>query len=124
MNTKSKKPHRYWTKENCQKEALKYNSRTEFKKNSIGAYDKARDNNWVNEICSHMTGGKKHNGYWTKDKCQIEALKYKSRSEFKKNSPSAFNSSKRNKWLNQMCSHMKLIGDKFRRLVYVYEFCD
>ena len=35
-----KKPNGYWTKTNCKKEALKYNSKTEFIKNASGAYDK------------------------------------------------------------------------------------
>jgi len=53
MNTKIRKPTGYWTKERCHDEALKYNTRNEFKKNST-SYQRAIANNWLNDICSHM----------------------------------------------------------------------
>ena len=58
MNSKEK-PKGYWTKERCQEEALKYESRLDFAKNSGGAYYKASKNNWLNDICSHMKSSKK-----------------------------------------------------------------
>jgi len=48
----------------------------------------------------------KPNGYWTKEKCHEESLKYKSREEFRKNHSSAYSASIRNKWLDEICSHM------------------
>ena len=44
----------HWTKENCQKEALKYNTRSLFEKGNLGAYTKARRQNWLDDICQHM----------------------------------------------------------------------
>ena len=44
----------HWTKENCQKEALKYNTRSLFEIGNLGAYTKARRQNWLDEICQHM----------------------------------------------------------------------
>lgn len=67
---------------------------------------------------------RKCRGYWTKEKCQIESLKYKKRSEFKSGSGGAYNFAKDNKFLDEICSHMKIIGNRFKRLVYVYEFSD
>ena len=46
---------------------------------------------------------------WTKEKCQIEALKFKSRIQFFKNSNNAYNASRRHKWIDSICSHSKLI---------------
>ncbi len=43
---------------------------------------------------------------WTKEKCQEEALKYSSRSEFSRGNGSAYAASNRNKWLDIICSHM------------------
>lgn len=43
-----------WTKEKCQEEALKYNSKHEFRENSNRAYIKSRICKWLPEICSHM----------------------------------------------------------------------
>ncbi len=44
----------YWTKERCLEEALKHKSRTEFSKNSKGAYGAAFKNGWLNECYAHM----------------------------------------------------------------------
>lgn len=62
--------------------------------------------------------------YWTKEKCIKEAKKYESRANFKKKSGGAYNSSIRCGWLDDVCKHMKIIGNKFNRLIYVYKFSD
>lgn len=49
------KPNGYWTKKRCHDEALKYDTRTDFQKKSASAYDKGHDNNWLDELCSHMS---------------------------------------------------------------------
>ena len=94
------KPMNYWTKEKCQEEAMKYNSKNEFSKYSKSAYGKASENKWIDEICLHMNIKiTKERGYWIKEKCQEEALKYKLKSEFRKYSRSAYEASWRNNWL-------------------------
>ena len=50
----SRKPAGYWSKERCQKEALKYDKRWGFGKSSRVAYEMARKNGWLDDICSHM----------------------------------------------------------------------
>ena len=89
-----------WSKENCKKEALLYNSRSEFYKKSSSAYSKSQEYKWLDEICSHMTQIRKPNGYWTKEKCQEESILYNSRSEFYKKSSIAYYYSCKNKWLD------------------------
>lgn len=44
---------------------------------------------------------------WTFEKCKEEALKCKTRTEFYKINNSAYNSSRNNGWLNEVCAHMK-----------------
>lgn len=61
---------------------------------------------------------------WTKEKCRIEALKYEFRSDFNKNSGSAYHASLKYKILDEICSHMKNIGHQYKRCIYVYEFLD
>ena len=39
-----------WTYEKCKDEALKYNSRSEFKKNASRAYVISRKNKWLDEL--------------------------------------------------------------------------
>jgi len=51
----TRKPQGHWdTKENLLEEALKYATRTTFQKGSKWAYEKARIQGWLDEICQHM----------------------------------------------------------------------
>lgn len=50
---------------------------------------------------------KKPNGYWSFDRCKIEALKYSQRSKFEKGCGSAYIAAMRKGWLDLICSHMK-----------------
>ena len=43
-----------WTFVNCKKESLIYKTRSTFCKKSNGAYNSARKNGWLDEICNHM----------------------------------------------------------------------
>ena len=95
-----------WTKEKCTDIAKKYNSKIEFSKNDLNAYNASRRNGWLEEICSHMKPLKLKN-YWTKEKCAEEALKYNTKSEFEKNSPSAYVNAGKFGWRDEICSHMK-----------------
>lgn len=71
-----------------------------------------------------MKEKRKAKNYWTKKRCIEEAKKHKSRSLFKKNAGGAYNCAKENKWLDEICSNMEIAGNRFKRLVYVYEFLD
>ncbi len=194
------KKHNYWTKEKCFEVALNCHSKFEFQKLFPSAYDKSLNNNWLNDVCSHMirignckrrciylsifsdkyayvgltynfnirkkshltdikspifnhiketnlipqfkqltdyvdvdlaskylenfyktyyegmgynmlniakTGGIGSNkSKYTKEMCRYEALKYKYRSDFSNKSSSFYNVSCKNKWMNDICSHM------------------
>ena len=56
---KLKSPRGYWTKERVLREASKYKLRSDFQKGSRGAYDRARDMGWLDEVCSHMKSKRK-----------------------------------------------------------------
>lgn len=49
---------------------------------------------------------RKPRNYWTYEKCKEESLKYDNRKDFKENSSSAYNTSLKNNWLNDICKHM------------------
>lgn len=66
----------------------------------------------------------KPSGYWTKERCQEEALKYISRKEFGENSGSAYKKACINKWIDEICIHMKIFGSLKTRCIYAYEFPD
>jgi hypothetical protein len=93
----------YWNLDKVREEALKFNSKVEFKDKSVNAYYSATRNGWLDDVCSHMVAGKKPNGYWTIDKVREEALKFSSRSEFKKKSSSAYSYALKNGWLDDVC---------------------
>jgi len=96
----------YWTYKKCKEEALKYKNKSSFNKKSRGAYSSASKNKWLNDICSHMIELQKPKGYWTFDKCQECASKVNNKKDFKLKSPTAYDVSRKNKWLNNICSHM------------------
>lgn len=101
-----------WTLELCKKEAKKYQTRTEWQKQSP-SYQTALKNGWLNECCKHMYTPKPYNFKWSLDNCIKEAKKYKTRTEFNKKSSGAYDAALRNKWLNKCCKHM-VSGNKLR----------
>ena len=67
---------------------------------------KYKNNNWniLNKSKTGATG--KKSTIWNYENCKNEALKYKYRKEFQTNNISAYLSSLKNKWLDDICSHM------------------
>jgi hypothetical protein len=53
------KPKGYWTKEHCADEAKRHTHRTEFLRNAAGAYEAAKRNGWLDDVCAHMTDQRK-----------------------------------------------------------------
>jgi hypothetical protein len=107
-----------WTDEELAQEALKYNTRSEFAKNSQGAYHTAYKRKILDKICSHM---KVVHRSWTNEELAQEALKYDTRSEFAKNSPNAYSVAHRRKILDKICLHMKTSGGSSTQEI---ELCD
>ncbi len=123
--TQTSIPSSYWTKELCAKEAKKYISRTDFMNGSSGAYSKAKKMGWGDEICSHMDVKKVPNGYWeNKERCAEEAKKYNTRKEFKNGCQKAYKTACTNGWMDDICKHMKRVGNGYNRYVYAIEFSD
>lgn len=106
-----RKPPNYWTKERCHEEALNYEVRKAFQIGSKSAYKAAYSKGWMSDICSHMKSPpkQKEKGYWTKERCANEALEYETRTAFQKGAQGAYLAARKNKWLNDICGHMKCI---------------
>lgn len=117
----NRKPNGYWNYKKCKEEALKYKSISELFKISGGSYHSILKNKWY-ELLNPLYV-KKPNGYWDYEKCKEEALKYKSRSEAQRKCASMYNVIGSNKWY-ELFSHMEPLGNRYKRLVYVYEFND
>jgi predicted GIY-YIG superfamily endonuclease len=74
----------------------------------------------MDEICAHMIPVQKPWGYWTKSKCKIEALKFKSRYDFFLKSP-AYQAALKKGFLDRICTHM--IPDTYPRNYWTFERC-
>ena len=51
---KLRKPNGYWILERCKEDALKYETRMEWKNNSSGSYRMALKMGWSDELTKHM----------------------------------------------------------------------
>ena len=98
-------------------EALKYATRKEFDNKNTSAYQAARKNNWLDQICTHMVNGR---GVWMyKENVLKEAKKYKSRKAFAEFCGGAYNSARVNNWLDEVCSHMEIYYNGYYHCSYV-----
>lgn len=95
------KPHGYWTKERVATEAKKFKTRSEFMNGNSAAYSKAKDMNWVDDVCTHMTSSQKPRGHWTLENCKAEAKNWKNRSQFERGANGAWAASVKNGWLDE-----------------------
>lgn len=109
----TRKKRDYWTFEQCQKAASKYQSRNDFKKNDGSAYSTAVRNGWIEQICSNMVKPAPKIK-WTHEKLAEEAKKYNSKKDFKLFSHSAYVTAVRNGVLDEICNHM-FKQERFKR---------
>ena len=81
----SEKPSKSWkwTKEAVLADALKYSSKSEWRKNSR-AYAMATRQGWLDEACAHMQV--LWTAKWNKEAVLADALKYQARGEWENNS--------------------------------------
>lgn len=103
-----------WTELKLKEEAKTYKTKKEFKENASGAYSVATRMGILNMICSHMVKPISKGTYWTKERCRERALLYHTRMEFKKNDGSAYTTAVRERWLDEICQHMKHPSPKIK----------
>ena len=97
-----------WTFESTHKEALNYETRSEFAKGSQSAYQTAQRNGWLDQVCPHMVAATRPGAptKWTFEAVQQQAF-YSTRTAFQKGSTSAYQTAQKNGWLDAVCSHMQ-----------------
>ena len=118
------KPNGYWTYDRCKEEVSKYKTIRDMRSLSNKCYAIILYNNWQ-ELLNRLDRFYRPEGYWNdKEICKTEALKYKTRSEFSKNNSVAYKYSRENNWLDEICSHMEILGTLHKRFIYAYEFPD
>lgn len=122
---KSKKRF-FWTFEEILKEAKKHKTYTAFQKKSTSAYNAAIRMGLLKKVekLTRLKRLQKPRNYWDKEKLIEEALKYDSRKEFQINSGSAYGIAHARNYSDEICKHMKPIGNRFKRGLYAFEHPD
>lgn len=100
------------TEELCLEKSQLCDTQKEFREKYSSEYRFAYKNDIMRKCCSHMTLSTKPNGYWTKENCHEEALKYTNKTDFQKYSGSANHRAIKEGWIDEICSHMKIITYK------------
>ena len=95
-----------WTLEAVQADALRFSTKKEWREHGPKSYDAAKRHNWVSLCDSHMVPGRKPNNYWTFERIQEEALKYRRRSDWQRAHPSSFAKAQKMEWLDLVCGDM------------------
>jgi len=94
-------------------EALKYNTKNEFKNNSNRLYQKSKRYDILDEVCSHMELQIKPANYWNKQTIKEEALKYNKKRDFCKKSQGASLRAYSLGIMDEVCKHMDVVTKKW-----------
>ncbi len=62
--------------------------------------------------------------HWTKEICKQKALEYQNRRDFNAANGNIYAFALRHGFLDEICSHMIPLGNKYKRCIYAYEFPD
>lgn len=95
----------YWNKDKVLEAALSCNTKIEFQKKYVAAYNTALKNGYLEDACSHMVSLRVST--WTLESIKDVANKCKTYNEFKTRYPTAYASARKNNWLNEVRLHMK-----------------
>jgi hypothetical protein len=102
----------YITKKYCLMDAMKYQTENTWKENSINIYNVALINNWVEycvkKIITNQKTSRKPNGYWNKERCIEESIKFHSTKEWMLNSNGSYQAAKKNDWYEECKSYMNI----------------
>lgn len=93
------KPTGYWTYETCFEEARKYKTRWHFSKGCQTAYQRAKKEKWIDDYTWFVSDSTPA-GYWTYEKCYVEAKKYRTRTELNKKAGYIYKLALQRGWLD------------------------
>jgi hypothetical protein len=100
----------HWTKVAVLQSAIEFKTQTAWKKAHGGAWRKAVQMGWIQEVCAHMDfmdeSKIKPQGYWTKDRVLQSAKKYKTQAEWNKAETSAVGVASKKGWIKEATAHM------------------
>jgi hypothetical protein len=122
-----------YTKDEILKSARKYTNQRDWLNNEPSIFNCACGYNkkhrsqesklfWV-ECIKHMEYIFKPNGYWTYERCKVEALKYNTYKEFRENNSPVYYVIQKNGWWDELCPHMLKEKFTWKDVEDPYEYC-
>lgn len=96
----------FWNKINCLSDALKHKTIKDWKRKSSGAYDASLKHGWYKECTKHMKRPVSHRLKWSMILCKNEAIKYKTKQEWKVKSNKSYQAAQLHGWLSYCSTHM------------------
>ena len=96
-----------WTYEKCKEEALKFESKSDFKMKSNSAYSTIIRNKWY-ELLSDLESKILPRGYWGYENCLKHSKECNNILEFEKKYPGATKSIRKNKW-NEILDNIRSV---------------
>jgi len=124
QKTKKRRPTGYWTLQNCRKDAKRFQTRSAWHDESGAAFGKAAKNGWLEICCRHMKKLQNPRGFWTLEQCKRDAKRFRTKSEWERNSGSGYNKARSKGWLDECCKHMERLGNSHLRKLYAFEHPD
>jgi predicted GIY-YIG superfamily endonuclease len=110
-------PHGHWNIfENIRIDALKYQTRSEWKRNNDTAHRAASKNGWLDAACSHM---KKYQPKWSYEKVLDAARNSANLKDFRSKYPGAYTAARVNNWVREVRLNYEIIGHRYNRCIYV-----
>ena len=121
-------PNDYWTEARCYEVARLCTSPTDFQEKYGSARAAAKRQGFYGEMKKRM----KAEGIWkngknterTKESCWAIAKKFEYKKDFIEQAPLEYGYAARHGFVDEICSHMKMLGSIVRRKIYVFEFED
>ena len=99
-------PHGYWTLERILKEASKFKTLKDFRIQAHKAYDAARSKGFLPKIKERLAEATKPKCFWTRERIEKEARKYRFRSDFNKSCPTGYSIAHKNGFLDEICNFL------------------
>ena len=113
-----------WTKESCLENALKFNSIKKWSSSKGSSYNTCCKKGWIPEMTSHMSRELKPSGYWNKERCLEEAMKYKSKAEWRNNSATSYRAALSKGWKTEIWETVKsLVLDTKNNIQWNKDLC-
>ena len=103
--TDGRKPNGYWSLSKCKEEALKYESRSDWQRESVRSYATAQYYGYLPECTAHMELKIDH-GKWDEDSVLKSASSFKTKTEWRRSEGGAYNAAKVLGIYEQATAHM------------------